>query len=82
MIELENFLEAARLLNKYKGVQVVDLMDDVNEKLKIIFLKVVDMEDDKIKEGKVFATLNKFQKNTTTILSYAKKETDDTNSEV
>ena len=77
MTEKEDFREAARLLNKYKGVHVVDLMDDINEKLGVLFLKVADMDNDEIEEAAVFKTLDRFLNNITALLLSAKKGIDD-----
>ena len=82
MIEEENLREAARLLNKYKEVHIVDLMDDVDEKLQVIILKVADMDEDELEENAVFHTLDKFLSDIVTKLSYAKKGIDDIKSEV
>jgi len=81
MTEEEDFREAVRLLNKYKDVHIVDLMDDVDEKLQAIILKVADMDEDELEEDAVFHTLDKFLSDIVTKLSIAKKGIDDIMSE-
>jgi len=68
-------------LNKYKGVHIVDLMDDVDEKLQVIFLKVADMDEDELEEDAVFHTLDKFLSDIITKFSIVKKGIDDIKSE-
>lgn len=68
-------------MNKYKGVHIVDLMDDVDEKLQVIFLKVADMDEDELEEDAVFHTLDKFLSDIITKFSIVKKGIDDIKSE-
>ena len=70
--EEEDFREIARLLNKYKGVNVTELMDDVNEKVHVILLKIFDMNYDELHEGPLIEFLNKFSNDLIKKLSYVK----------
>jgi hypothetical protein len=68
-----DFRVEARLLNKYKAVHVVDLMEDITEKIGVLFLKIADMEEDWVEEEAVIATVALFVNETLVKLSDAKK---------
>lgn len=80
--EKEDFREIAMLLNKYKGVDVTELMDDVNEKVHVILLKIFDMDYDELHEGPLIEFLYKFSNDLIKKLSYVKNNIDITKSEV
>ena len=73
MTPKEGSHEATILLNKYKGVHIVDLMDEINEKFFVLFSKIVDMNDDEIEESAVIITLDKFLSEMIVQLLKAKK---------
>ena len=73
MEEERDFRLEARLLNKYKAVHVVDLLEDITEKMGVLFLKIADMEEDWVEEESVIATVALFVNETLTKLSDAKK---------
>jgi len=73
MTPKEGSHEADMLLNKYKEVHIVDLMDEINEKFLALFLKIADMSNDEIDENAVIITLDKFLSEITVQILKAKK---------
>jgi len=67
------FTDAAKLLNKYKDIHPIDLIEDINERIGALFAKLADMNEDEVEEKIILNTFFIWLEDTVKLLSEADK---------